>query len=85
MTREASIDLSVKVLDNDERLQQTLLHEMCHVAAWLLDGQKKPPHGPSFWKWASIASARSGLPVSTCHNYDVHRPFMWVCTKKTCV
>ena len=50
--KAASMKLSVKVLDSDARLQNTLLHEMCHAAAWLLDGQKKPPHGPSFWKWA---------------------------------
>jgi predicted SprT family Zn-dependent metalloprotease len=84
LSRAASIELSVKVLDNDERLQNTLLHEMCHAAAWLLDAQKKPPHGPAFWKWAGIASARSGLLISTCHNYEIHRPFMWLCTNKTC-
>lgn len=28
---------------------QTLLHEMCHAAAWLIDGELRPPHGPRFW------------------------------------
>jgi hypothetical protein len=26
-------------------LHETLLHELCHAAAWLLDGAHKPPHG----------------------------------------
>ena len=32
----ARIELSTKVLDTAE-LEATLLHEMCHAAAWLLD------------------------------------------------
>lgn len=28
---------------------QTLLHELCHVAAWLIDGELRPPHGARFW------------------------------------
>lgn len=36
--RIATIELSVKVIDNEERLKETLLHEMCHVAAFLVDG-----------------------------------------------
>ena len=30
---------------------QTLLHEMCHAAAWVLDHTHKPPHGPAFQRW----------------------------------
>ena len=83
--RIAAIELSEKVVDDLQRLKTTLLHEMCHAAAWLVDGQKKPPHGPAFWKWASIAGARSGgYLVTTCHNYDIHRPFKWQCTNKQC-
>lgn len=36
--RIATIELSVKVIDNEDRLKETLLHEMCHVAAFLVDG-----------------------------------------------
>lgn len=39
--RVATIELSVKVIDNEERLRATLLHEMCHVAAFLVDGTTK--------------------------------------------
>jgi predicted SprT family Zn-dependent metalloprotease len=85
VVKSATIELSDKVVDNEERLKTTLLHEMCHAAAWLIDSQKKPPHGPAFWKWASIAGASSGgLVVTTCHSYEIHKPFKFVCTNTLC-
>ena len=53
-TKQGEIILSEKVVDNVFRLKTTLLHEMCHAAAWFIDSTRKPPHGPSFWKWAGI-------------------------------
>ena len=41
----ARVELSAKVLDDADRLERTLAHELCHVAAWLLDHVAKPPHG----------------------------------------
>jgi predicted SprT family Zn-dependent metalloprotease len=43
--KETRIELSIKVVDNEERLRNTLLHEMCHAAAFYIDGERKPPHG----------------------------------------
>lgn len=34
-----------------EKLKSTLCHELCHVAAWVIDGVRKPPHGKTFKKW----------------------------------
>eukprot|EP00899_Mesostigma_viride_P023932 jgi/Mesvir1/4723/Mv11591-RA.2 len=68
----ASISLSTKVLDDSDKLRQTLCHEMCHVAAWLLDRSAKPPHGKVFKKWASMVQARyPDVQVTTCHSYKV--------------
>lgn len=53
--RIATIELSTKIIDDELRLRATLLHEMCHAAAWLVDGVSKPPHGSCFKKWANIA------------------------------
>ena len=39
--RVATIELSMKVIDSEDRLRETLLHEMCHVAAFLIDGVTK--------------------------------------------
>ena len=46
--RHARIELSTKVLTNLQRLKATLLHELCHAAAWLIDGVNNPPHGKAF-------------------------------------
>jgi hypothetical protein len=87
--RTAAIELSTKVVDDEERLRITLLHEMCHAAAWLIDGELKPPHGPAFWRWANRAHARLplGAPeaaISTCHSYSIHKPHEFACSNTTC-
>lgn len=43
--RICRIELSTKVVDTFYRLKTTFLHECCHVAAWLVQGSNKPPHG----------------------------------------
>ena len=30
-------------------VRQTLLHEMCHAAVWLIDKHRGPAHGADFW------------------------------------
>lgn len=58
--------------------RRTLCHEMCHVAAWLLDHTSKPPHGAVFKKWADRAmSVYPDLEVTTCHNYQIFYPHNW--------
>eukprot|EP00951_Prasinocladus_malaysianus_P018314 scaffold145896_cov19-Prasinocladus_malaysianus.AAC.1 len=60
------------VLDNEEKLRNTLCHELCHAAAWLVDHTAKPPHGKVFRKWAQKAmAAYPDLNITTCHQYKV--------------
>ncbi|BDA48577.1 probable HMG box-containing protein C19G7.04 at C-terminar half [Coccomyxa sp. Obi] len=82
----ARVELSSKVLDSKERLRATLLHELCHVAAWVLPPHAaKPPHGPAFKRWAAAAAAaHPDVPVTTCHSYDIHVPFQWQCENPEC-
>ena len=81
----ARIELSTHVIDSPPKLRQTLCHELCHAAAWLLDGSSKPPHGPAFWKWARKAmDALPGLDVTTCHSYDIAFKFNYACTTAWC-
>uniref|UniRef100_A0A7S3UES1 SprT-like domain-containing protein n=1 Tax=Picocystis salinarum TaxID=88271 RepID=A0A7S3UES1_9CHLO len=76
----ARVELSSKVVDAFPKLQRTLCHELCHVAAWLLDHTAKPPHGPVFKKWASRAmQVYPDLEISTCHHYEIHYPYRWKC------
>jgi hypothetical protein len=81
--RFASIELSTKVLDDPERLGSTLLHEMVHAAAWIIDGVSKPPHGACFKKWASVSMKRiPGMVVTTTHDYEIQYKYAWVSFEK---
>jgi predicted SprT family Zn-dependent metalloprotease len=82
----ARIELSTKVLDTAEKLEATLLHEMCHAAAWLLDKCAKPPHGSVFKKWAAkVMRVYPVVRVDTCHSYQIHQPYKYRCTQSWCL
>ncbi|KDQ20462.1 hypothetical protein BOTBODRAFT_40635 [Botryobasidium botryosum FD-172 SS1] len=55
---KCKIELSKKVVDCEERVRHTLSHEMCHLAAWIIDFEQKPDHGPAFKK-CKLAYAES--------------------------
>lgn len=85
LKRHALIELSTKVIDDEEKLRTTLLHEMIHAAVWLLDGVCKPPHGPEFKLWAKRAMASiPGVRVTTTHSYEIQFKYAWACTSPGC-
>lgn len=47
----ATIELSEKVVDCEEKLYNVLCHEYCHLANYIISNVQKPPHGASFKKW----------------------------------
>lgn len=64
------------------RLKSTLMHEMCHAAAWCIDHIAAPPHGITFKKWAARAmKCYPGLRVSTTHNYSINYKYKWTCVE----
>mmetsp|Transcript_9256 Transcript_9256/g.12127 ORF Transcript_9256/g.12127 Transcript_9256/m.12127 type:complete len:327 (+) Transcript_9256:191-1171(+) len=77
--RSAVIELATKVLDNEQRLAETLLHELCHAAVWIIEGVSRPPHGDAFQRWGTRALLVTGLPVTTCHNYEISYKHQWIC------
>uniref|UniRef100_A0AAY4DYM3 SprT-like domain-containing protein n=1 Tax=Denticeps clupeoides TaxID=299321 RepID=A0AAY4DYM3_9TELE len=80
--RYARIELSVKVCDSADRLRDTLVHEMCHAATWLINNVRDG-HGP-FWKlYAHKAMlAHPELPmISRCHSYDINYKYQYQCTR----
>ncbi|KAK3535439.1 hypothetical protein QTP70_016861 [Hemibagrus guttatus] len=80
--RYARIELSVKVCDSADRLRDTLVHEMCHAATWLINNVRDG-HGP-FWKiYARKATlAHPELPMVTrCHSYDIHYKYQYQCSR----
>ncbi|KAK9861778.1 hypothetical protein WJX84_009911 [Apatococcus fuscideae] len=81
----ARIDLSLKVLDSEAKLEATLAHEMCHAGAWLIGKIAKPPHGAAFQKWVGrFRHVRPDLNITTCHSYKIHYAFRWQCTNAAC-
>ena len=47
----ASIELAEKIIDNEERLVNTLAHEFCHLANFMVSGIRDRPHGVEFKSW----------------------------------
>jgi hypothetical protein len=67
-------------VDTEDKLRNTLCHEMCHAAAFLVDGVSKPPHGTHFRAWAARAMrAHPGLDIQRCHSYDIHYKYTYAC------
>ncbi|XP_078232916.1 germ cell nuclear acidic protein [Pogona vitticeps] len=80
--RYARIMLSEKVCDSPDRLRDTLIHELCHAAAWLIHGIRDG-HG-RFWNLYAKKSVliHPELPmVSRCHNYEIKYKFIYECSE----
>ncbi|GAA5913372.1 uncharacterized protein JCM6883_003056 [Sporobolomyces salmoneus] len=82
---ECTIELSTKVIDTELKLRNTLAHELCHIAAWVLSGEVKPPHGGAFKLWANrIMKVFPDLEITTTHSYSIVYKFRWRCSSVTC-
>ncbi|XP_027756537.1 acidic repeat-containing protein [Empidonax traillii] len=80
--RYARIELSEKVCDSADRLRDTLIHEVCHAATWLINGVRDG-HG-RFWRFYANKSAviHPELPVVTrCHSYEINYKFTYECVQ----
>ncbi|CAH8500252.1 unnamed protein product [Schistosoma turkestanicum] len=79
--RIAQILLSEKVCTTAERVRDTLLHEICHAAVWLINGLNDG-HGRHWKAWANrVHQIWPKLPViSVCHAYSIDTRFTYRCT-----
>ncbi|XP_055986010.1 germ cell nuclear acidic protein [Sorex fumeus] len=80
--RYATIDIALKICDSADRLRDILIHEMCHVASWILDGVHSC-HG-STWKYYARKSnmVHPELPkITRCHNYKINYKIHYECTQ----
>ncbi|KAH7929391.1 hypothetical protein BV22DRAFT_1116952 [Leucogyrophana mollusca] len=74
------IELATKILDCDERIRNTLSHEMCHLACWIINNDPKEGHGRAFKTWAArVTRKRPEIEISTRHNYEISYPYEWKC------
>ncbi|KAG9023171.1 hypothetical protein FRB95_013470 [Tulasnella sp. JGI-2019a] len=79
------IELSTKVVDCEERVRNTLSHEMCHLSTWLVDGIGNPDHGAAWKKWANkVTRKRSDIEITTRHTYEIAYKYSWKCTNTAC-
>jgi predicted SprT family Zn-dependent metalloprotease len=44
-----------------DKLRNTLVHEMCHAATWIIDNDAES-HGPTFKKWYGRRLVAAGCP-----------------------
>lgn len=68
--RQCSIELSPRLLNTAGKLRDTLIHELCHAAVFLIT-KEFDSHG-SFWRyWTTKASVvfSSLPPITRCHSY----------------
>ncbi|XP_072127385.1 germ cell nuclear acidic protein [Mobula birostris] len=82
LQRYARIELSEKVCDSAERLRDTLIHELCHAATWLINNVRDG-HGP-IWKFYAQKSIliHPELPmVKRCHTYEIKYKYTYQCSR----
>lgn len=77
--RLARIELSEKVLTSADRLRCTLIHELCHAATWIFDGEDG--HGRTWKSWAAKANKifRELPKINVCHQYSIEYKYTYQC------
>jgi predicted SprT family Zn-dependent metalloprotease len=77
--RNSAIELSDKVLTSADRLRCTLIHEMCHAAAWIVHGENG--HGRTWKSYTARANlAFPELPkINVCHSYAIEYRYTYLC------
>ncbi|KAK3942083.1 SprT-like family-domain-containing protein [Diplogelasinospora grovesii] len=83
----ASIELAEKIIDDEYRLLNTLAHEFCHLANFIVSGITKNPHGKEFKHWGQLctrAFGDRGIKVTTKHSYEIDFKYVWECTGANC-
>ncbi|XP_033743369.1 uncharacterized protein LOC117329510 isoform X2 [Pecten maximus] len=80
--RSVRVELSTKVCDSAERVRDTLIHELCHAAVWLVNG-KTDGHGPYWRYWAKKSNqTHPEIPViGRCHSYSISTKFTYQCSQ----
>ncbi|KAK7520045.1 SprT-like family-domain-containing protein [Phyllosticta citriasiana] len=79
----ATIELADKVIDDEEKMVNTLAHEYCHLANYMISGIRDNPHGAEFKAWGakvSRAFAHRNVNVTTKHSYIIDYKYIWTCT-----
>ncbi|KAL4892624.1 SprT-like family-domain-containing protein [Aspergillus ambiguus] len=83
----ATIELAERIIDSEDRLLNTLAHEYCHLANFMISNIHNNPHGASFKNWGyKCKEALKNHPVyggrvevTTKHSYKIDYKYVWCC------
>eukprot|EP01052_Picozoa_sp_SAG31_P036388 SAG31_NODE_4533_length_3158_cov_3.140569_2_plen_192_part_00 len=65
------------------KLLNTLGHELCHAATWVVS-KSSEGHGNIWAGWMRrVHVLYPGFDLSTRHGYSIHKPYRWECTACT--
>ncbi|EIW68420.1 hypothetical protein TREMEDRAFT_63589 [Tremella mesenterica DSM 1558] len=78
------ITLSEKVLTGEEQILNTVAHEMCHLATWIINDDHKNPHGKLTKRGRRVMRARPDIEVTTTHSYVIEYKYEWKCSNESC-
>ncbi|XP_071559407.1 uncharacterized protein [Temnothorax nylanderi] len=78
--KSSRIVLATKIVDTPDRLRDTLIHEMCHAASWIID-DISDGHGVFWTRWANKAMKTFPElpPIRRCHSYEIKTKFTYRC------
>ena len=91
LIHHAVIELADHVVDDEERIINTLTHEYCHLANYMISGnaRRERAHGRGFIEWGrKCQQALREHPVyggdrintvTTRHNYQINFKYTWSC------
>ncbi|KAJ5374800.1 hypothetical protein N7517_006806 [Penicillium concentricum] len=91
----ATIELSEKVLDSEDKILCTMTHEYCHLLDMMVTENRAKgtaQHGASFKQWGDrCVRALEGHPiyggrvkVTTKHTYEINHKYIWACKVQDC-
>ncbi|KAL4996055.1 SprT-like family-domain-containing protein [Aspergillus recurvatus] len=83
----ATIELAERIIDDEDRLINTLAHEYCHLANYIVSNVRNQPHGASFQAWGRKCKQAlkehpiygGRIEVTTKHNYKIDYKYVWTC------
>ncbi|KAL3430843.1 SprT-like family-domain-containing protein [Aspergillus tetrazonus] len=83
----ATIELAERIIDDEDRLINTLAHEYCHLANYIISNIRNQPHGASFQAWGRKCKEAlkdhpiygGRIEVTTKHNYKIDYKYVWTC------
>ncbi|KAL4934029.1 SprT-like family-domain-containing protein [Aspergillus undulatus] len=83
----ATIELAERIVDDEDRLLNTLAHEYCHLANYIVSNIRNNPHGASFQAWGRKCKESlkdhpiygGRIEVTTKHSYKIDYKYVWTC------